>query len=105
MTPSQQNYVQYYFPSPYLSQNGHITITDDVLNVWNHIAFCYDAGEKIFRSFLNGQLDLEITNYTPTNALTTFEPYFSNNSIIDEFRFLDGICAWTEDFTPPTEPY
>ena len=25
--------------------------------------------------------------------------------IVDELRFLDGVAAWTTDFTPPTQPY
>ena len=28
-----------------------------------------------------------------------------NESYVDEFRVVDGIAVWTEDFTPPTEPY
>ena len=31
--------------------------------------------------------------------------FYFEQIYLDELHYLDGVCAWTENFTPPTEPY
>ena len=80
------------------------TPASDFLNDWFHFAACYDATDKILYTFVNGKLDLTVTNIDQFDSGFTLYPSF-NQCYADELRVLDGVCQWTEDFTPPSEPY
>lgn len=81
-------------------------------NTWYHIAVTR-SGSKIYL-FLNGVKTIEI-NYG-TNAISKSYPFTIGSNtysdgdrrftgFIDEFRYIREVAVWTDDFTPPTEPY
>ena len=81
-------------------------------NQWYHIAVVRD-GTKIYL-FVNGT---KIAEYifgsdaiAPTKAMTVGSNTYSNgdarfNGYIDELRLILGTAVWTDDFTPPSQPY
>lgn len=84
------------------------------VNTWYHLAITR-SGANLYL-FVNGVLkttqnigSLSVrpisTNhlYIGRNANTSSSDGFSG--YIDEIRVLNGTCAWTSDFTPPTNPY
>ena len=86
--------------------NGTIGIL--VKNQWVHRAIVRTGG-KIY-AYQDGVLQNTFSGaskiYAPDNIIT-FSQCFGGgylNGYIDEFRVSD-IARWTEDFTPPTEPY
>ena len=99
-----------------VTQTDSLASTTSVtLDDWNHAAVTRDAAGNI-RLFLNG---VEEDSGSSTNAfhdtggsaplrigavesggITLFFDGF-----IDEARICRGYCAWTDDFTPPTQPY
>lgn len=74
-----------------------------ILNEWQHIAVCYSHSAQKLYFFIGGELvqskEMEITRENLQRIS------FSTNSYTDELRILDGVCAWTSDFTPPESPY
>ena len=82
-----------------LNRNGTVPC---ISNEFNHIALCYDASASVLRTFVNGVLDITAENYTYTPHQLILKMLQSK---FDELRVLDGVCQWTEDFTPPSEPY
>lgn len=90
----------------------NITNVQIAINQWHHIAVV--RAETIVYLFLDG-VKLQSNNYgddiipvdasitigsnTYTNGDRRFEGY------IDELRLKIGEAVWTDDFTPPTQPY
>jgi len=87
------------------------------LNQWQHIAFT--RHEDTIYAFVNGN---KISTYAMSstnrniNSCSGKNLWIGRNSdtaqsndhttgYIDELRILNGTCAWTENFTPPTNPY
>ena len=85
---------------------------------WTHVAITCDGTN--LRFFLDGT-QIKITNISsliPASTVATAPVYvggygtnpFSGSCLercplyLDEFRIKKGVCAWTSDFTPPTEP-
>lgn len=88
------------------------------IKTWMHVAFVVHDGVGLF--FNDGVL---VDSKSPVSNLPSnssiylgmaslyhyinygkaYNPYFKG--CIAEFRFSDGIARWTENFTPPTEPY
>ena len=82
------------------------------LNTWQHIAVTR-SGAMLYL-FVNGvrvlsyELGASYTIATPNVPLRLGEDAKNRDAYtgyIDELRILNGTCAWTEDFTPPTQPY
>ena len=82
------------------------------LNQWHHIAVVRD-GLKIY-VFLDGTKTIDATFGADAIASTSYMTIGSNsyqagnrrfNGYIDELRMLLGQAVWTDDFTPPTQPY
>ncbi len=81
-------------------------------DVWNHIALSFDG--SYIRLFLNGNLEavaanidgwyplgnMEIGCYTNPSSTT-----YSFLGDIDEVRITKDVARYTENFTPPTEPF
>lgn len=88
-------------------------ISDPVIlnnGTWNHIAIVR-SGSKIYL-FLNGVKKIEINygtgniaNPTPFSLGNNANNNYKLTGYIDEFRYIKGSAVWTDDFTPPTEPY
>lgn len=90
--------------------------TELTQGLWYHLAVTYDNTTKKMVLFVNGTKNAEATlNFTMTSPTTatrqTFSVgnWFSNyayqpNGYIDEVRISD-IVRYTENFTPPIEPY
>ena len=79
------------------------TYTGYAKNQWNHYAACYNHEQAKLTVYFNG---VAIGNYTGTierKAVTISS--MRTYHYLDELRILNGICAWNEDFTPPTQPY
>jgi len=72
-----------------------------------HVAFEYQHQAQKFQCYVDGvkcaEFDAQLVEESPTYVLGTATPYLNN--YIDELRILAEECAWTADFTPPTEPY
>ena len=68
-----------------------------------HIAYCFDSTKRELYIFSNG---VKIATQSNIGNVEMFKPYFYFYDImIDELRFYSGKCFWTENFTPPSEPY
>ena len=77
--------------------------TKPALNEWQHLAMCYSHDEGKIYCFVGGQFVGNIAaEITRGNLQHTA---FYRDSYADEYRILDGVCAWTSDFTPPDSPY
>ncbi len=86
------------------------------LNQWQHLAVTRST-DTIY-VFINGTM-VKSENVGSTYTINPFGSnlfWIGKNSdnysqtdhttgYIDEIRILKGICAWTSDFTPPTQPY
>ena len=91
----------------YQEFSGTVILNNDT---WSHIAIVR-SGSKIYL-FLNGVKEIEI-NYGTGNIADPSPFTLGNNAnnankltgYIDEFRYIKGSAIWTDDFTPPTEPY
>lgn len=83
-----------------------------VLNTWHHIAYCRKNG--VLMCFING------IKYTLSSAHTRSLSPTSNIKVggnydgtgekgfygyLDEFRILVDLCAYTENFTPPSTAF
>jgi hypothetical protein len=98
----------YYYDSSGHELNSTTTIE---LNTWYHFALVRDnTGTDTIRLFINGlQEDIYQTpgaNVTSSVVLTigNFGTYNSQlfEGYMDEFRFVNGTCVYTSNFTPPT---
>lgn len=97
--------------------NWHSTATGNTLleiYTWYHIAIT-KSGTTV-RSFINGVLDLTISDCPSSFDLSTFPDlgiggFFQNFNTfalqgnVDEFRITKGVARYTENFTPPTQPF
>ncbi|MBR1580543.1 MAG: DUF2163 domain-containing protein, partial [Selenomonadaceae bacterium] len=80
--------------------------------VWHHYAFVYIHEQKTVRAFVDGQLSfIEVLNDPINRSVGEIDlgPYDSEHCYMggyfDELRVVDGVAVWTENFTPPTQPY
>ena len=83
---------------------------------WQHLAVTYDNSTKKMELYLNGVKDAEDTlNFTMQDAAVASQRvlsignWFNNygyqpNGYIDEVR-ISNVVRYTENFTPPNEPY
>lgn len=96
-------------PSSWSVDHASSNETLDILGSWHHVAIT--RNNNIIRVFVDGSIEDEIEwNYAfaPMTRLS-----FGTNSTdgrlwrgyIDEFRLKIGEAVWTENFTPPTQPY
>jgi hypothetical protein len=84
------------------------TTIADCLNTWTHWALVRHGNQ--IKAYRNGVC---VATVTTTAAIyhywaTAVTIHASQNNWIghiDELRISKGIARWTEDFTPPTEPY
>lgn len=75
-----------------------------MMNHQEHIAITYDG--DALRFFVDGKLSLTYQcEVLRDNVKLSWNPYYSCVPMIAQFRIIDGICAWQNDFTPHTEPY
>lgn len=80
-------------------------------NEWTHIAVTIEGG--VLRAFINGIIagSASITGQIPTGDLSvgvghTLPATASFSAqFIDELRITKGVARYTENFTPPTEPF
>ena len=90
---------------------SQITMPSTYTSAHHHYAIDYDHEAKIGRFFIDGVLtcsqEVEIArNSSPLQM--AFGHWYStcmSQFYLDELRILNGSCEWTENFTPPTEPY
>ena len=75
---------------------------------WHHIAVT--RKDKVYYLFIDGKLihtedryKMDQPNFYCLGGINASTYYCKG--YFDELRVLRGYCAWTEDFTPPTEPY
>lgn len=80
--------------------------------VWHHYAFVYIHEQRTVRAFVDGQLSfIEVLNDPINRSVGEIElgPYDPEHCYMDgyfdELRVVDGVAVWTEDFTPPDQPY
>ena len=76
-------------------------------NTWTHVALQYDHLNNKGYLFVNGQKVYEgdVTDVTGQTFKSLYLGHASGPSLlIDELR-ISNVLRWTEDFTPPTEPY
>lgn len=85
---------------------------DIPLNEWVHIAACIKSNN--IYGFVNGKLvgSSNVSGQLPTGDLIAGIGYVlpqANNAnmrgYIDELRITKGVARYTENFTPPTEPF
>ena len=78
---------------------------------WYHIAICRKAGVTFI--FVDGVLVNVMHDITPTGvagdilmgAYTVGDRTYDYNGHIDEVRMINGVAAWTENFTVPAAAY
>ena len=107
------------FATSYSSSQSVMIQTENnvlTLNEWQHIAVTRHTGTIYI--FVNGTL----VKSQVVGASYTINPIGNNDFLIgkngdssqyndhttgyiDELRILNGTCAWTENFMPPTQPY
>lgn len=90
-----------------------VSLNEVPSDVWTHIAYVYDNVSSRMRFFIHGIAsgDYPFPN-PPTTGLTALG-YFNSSKLsermcdglIDELRITDGVARYTEDFTPPGEPF
>lgn len=78
---------------------------------WHHLAVTYNYDAQKLYGFVDGVKEIEIDlDFPRTSYAYCVLGRLGNGGrhfygYIDEFRFVDGLQVWTENFTPPTEPY
>jgi hypothetical protein len=93
--------------------HSFLTNTPDIIQNWSHIAVVRsDDTLRIFENgsvALSGLMDFDIrdnnTMSLKIGAVTGNDVLYSLDAYLDEIRITTGIARWTENFTPPTEPY
>ena len=82
------------------------------LNTWHHIAYCRKNG--VLMCFINGVKYILSSNHTrdlsPTSNIRIGGNYDGAGGkgfygYLDELRILVGLCAYTENFTPPSSAF
>lgn len=69
----------------------------------NHYAFVYTVDDLTWRMYYNGILHFYQAN-KPFGE-TFLKSIQVKGLALDELRILNGVAAWTSDFTPPSAPY
>ena len=69
---------------------------------WGHWAFCYDSTERKGYAFYNGVLQQTVTTGVEFGGGVLQLEF--RNVFVDELRYIP-VCAWKDNFTPPSEPY
>lgn len=92
----------------YIDSDDKISTPTPVASVWHHISVSCESG--IVRLFVNGEVKGSWNsgglNFDQT--LTSFGAGFGTNSLfgaIDELRITKGVARYTENFTPPVNPF
>lgn len=88
-----------------------ITAPHPPLNMWTHVV--YERWGGVFLAFLggvqvgsvNGGSNSLLTNTASLNIAADGDNLSGMNGYIDELRITKGIARYTENFTPPTEPF
>lgn len=99
------------------NQSGVYSGVMPTINQWNHIACTRDSSGTV-RLFLNGVLQTtnsfsQATTFNPNMAFanSTSLPVALGNKTttgeyyLQDFRLLNGYCAYTSTFTPPSAPF
>jgi len=91
---------------------GTVLIANEIVvaDTWYHVAVVRESGTASI--YINGLFVQSDSNFTISNStedlFVSGRPIFGDGGItgyIDELRISKGIARWTENFTPPTEPY
>ena len=93
----------WYFAPRYAPGDGEtygVRLTDVTFDAWHHYAFVYSNGTM--KIYVDGNY-CKTQNYTVNSSGTIL--IGGADFLIDEFRVSVGIARWTENFTPPAEPY
>ena len=87
---------------------SHIPFSKDT---WHHTALVYQHSAGTVKTFVDGSLAATFTeknipygDYSPVCIGKNIR-IGETAALIDELRISDVIARWTENFTPPTEPY
>ena len=89
-------------------------VTPVLNDVVYHAALTYDYPTGKLRLFLDGNLEAEADNavgWIPENRFTigsyinTSYTTYGLYGYLDDFRITKGVARYTENFTPPTEPF
>ena len=90
------------------------------VNAWNHVAAVKDVAAGRYYLYLNGVRNDGLTISFSGNQLEPFtaDPYVTAggfgtgwnfesrfNGYIDDIRITKGVCRYTSNFTPPTQPF
>jgi len=90
------------------------------VNAWNHVAAVKDVAAGRYYLYLNGVRNGGLTISFSGNQLEVFtiDPYVTAggfgsgwnfgsrfNGYIDDIRITKGVCRYTSNFTPPTQPF
>ena len=87
-------------------ENTFATEATVKLGIWTHIYVYYKAEDRTFHLFVDGK-EVSSTQIGEEQVFSGAKSFINNGftvSRFDEIRISDCI-RWTEDFTPPTEPY
>lgn len=113
MIQRNSNTNQIMFRSAYTSGSWAVTITatHPPLNMWAHVV--YERWGGVFLAFINGvQVGSAdggsyslLTNTATLNIASTGDNVYGMAGYIDELRITKGVARYTENFTPPTEPF
>jgi len=103
------DYINYPNEKYLYSKNGLSTFDE----IWHHIAFVRSG--EIFMLFVDGiKQNITVALGTGFSIHNSDQPlrigwftatYPNYQGYLDEFRISKGVARWTENFTPPTEPY
>lgn len=69
---------------------------------WQHLAAVYQHDLGLLKFYIGGVLQGSLNTTINRQDVTEMTLV---NLYIDELRILDGVAAWTSDFTPPSMPY
>lgn len=83
----------------------------DVGDAWHHLAVTRDS-DNVIRLFLNGVLLSQIVSTSSFSFSTSGYAHILNHpngggsvGCVDELRITKGVARYTENFTPPDEPF
>lgn len=96
----------------YGASNYDFTVPTIAANTWYHIGITHDNAGETINVYVNGTGSASnpktVTEHPSTGSGVTTLGYDSSTGSfrgwIDEFR-MSNTVRWTENFTPPTEPY
>ncbi|WP_434132780.1 LamG domain-containing protein [Sporomusa sphaeroides] len=83
----------------------------NLLNRWAHWEVCYQESSRTLFVFLDGILKHSVVCPGPLRIAAPNYSYlgrwgsYTQAAYYDELLILPGVCLYTDNFTPPTEPY